>query len=135
MSEQALVDCSWGYGNNGCDGGESERAYQWIIKNGCIPTEESYNGGVYLMQVSWCCCVSMWTIVIWFQDGYCQVNKSQCGAKLSKFYNTPSGNTSALVSTIYEKGPISVAIDASHRSFSFYSHGVYYEPECGEFYD
>ena len=51
MSEQALVDCSWGYGNNGCDGGESERAYQWIIDNGCIPTEASYNGGHYLMQV------------------------------------------------------------------------------------
>jgi len=38
-----------------------------------------------------------------------------------------------LVSAIYEKGPISVAIDASHKSFSFYSHGVYYEPECGMF--
>ena len=51
MSEQALVDCSWGYGNNGCDGGESERAYKWIIENGCIPSEDSYNGGIYLMQV------------------------------------------------------------------------------------
>ena len=51
MSEQALVDCSWGYGNNGCDGGESERAYQWIINNGCIPTSESY--GQYTMQVSY----------------------------------------------------------------------------------
>ena len=53
MSEQALVDCSWGYGNNGCDGGESERSYQWIIDNGCIPTEMSYNGGQYLMEVSY----------------------------------------------------------------------------------
>jgi len=53
FSEQSLVDCSWGYGNNGCDGGESERAYQWIIQNGCIPTEESY--GQYLMEV--CDCV------------------------------------------------------------------------------
>ena len=52
FSEQALVDCSWGYGNNGCDGGESERAFKWIIDSGCIPTEASYNGGQYLMAVS-----------------------------------------------------------------------------------
>ena len=54
FSEQALVDCSWGYGNNGCDGGLSESAYQWIIDNGCIPTEDTYGGGRYLMQVSGC---------------------------------------------------------------------------------
>ena len=49
LSEQCLVDCSWGFGNNGCDGGESERAYKWIMKSGCLPTESSY--GQYLMQV------------------------------------------------------------------------------------
>ena len=51
LSEQALVDCSWGYGNNGCDGGESERAYQWMIDSGCIPIEDGYEGGRYLMEV------------------------------------------------------------------------------------
>lgn len=55
-----------------------------------------------------------------------------CGAKISKFYNTRSGDVDALVAAIYQQGPISVAIDASHKSFSFYSHGLYYEPECGK---
>lgn len=27
-------------------------------------------------------------------------------------------------------GPVSVAIDASHKSLSFYSNGVYYEEKC-----
>jgi hypothetical protein len=28
LSQQALIDCSWGFGNNGCDGGEDFRVYQ-----------------------------------------------------------------------------------------------------------
>ena len=43
------------------------------------------------------------------------------------------GDIDALRKAIATKGPISVAIDASHKSFSFYSHGVYYEPSCGKF--
>lgn len=51
---------------------------------------------------------------------------------LSAYANTKSGSIPDLLAAIYEKGPISVAIDASHRSFSFYSNGVYYEPTCGK---
>jgi hypothetical protein len=112
LSEQSLVDCSWGYGNNGCDGGESERSYKWIMKNGCIPTEFTY--GQYLMQ-----------------DGLCHVDQAVCGVRISNWYNTPQGDVQALVQAVYEHGPISIAIDASHLSFSFYSHGVYFEPQCG----
>lgn len=60
-------------------------------------------------------------------------NQSRCGASISKFVSIPTGNVSALVMAIYENGPISVAIDASHRSFSFYANGVYYEPKCGKY--
>jgi len=35
------MDCSWGEGNNACDGGEDFRAYQWIMKHG-LASEEDY---------------------------------------------------------------------------------------------
>lgn len=38
------------YGNNGCDGGEDFRSYQWILKHGGVPTDADY--GNYLGEVS-----------------------------------------------------------------------------------
>jgi len=116
LSQQALVDCSWGFGNNGCDGGEDFRAYQWMMAHGGIPTEDSY--GPYLGQ-----------------DSYCHVNQSTMGLKIKGWVNVTSGDIEALRVAIAWKGPVSVAIDASHRSLSFYSNGVYYEPECSSSMD
>lgn len=48
------------------------------------------------------------------------------------YVNVTSGNITALKAAIYKNGPVAVSIDASRRSFSFYSNGVYYEPKCGE---
>lgn len=112
ISQQALIDCSWGYGNNGCDGGEDFRAYQWIKKLGGIPTEDSYGG--YLGQ-----------------DGYCHANASNVTlvAPIAGWVNVTSGNPNAMKIALLQHGPISVGIDASHKTFSFYSNGVYFEPK------
>jgi hypothetical protein len=40
-----------------------------------------------------------------------------------------TNDESALRMALFKQGPISVAIDASQRTFSFYSNGVYYEPK------
>ncbi|XP_046739827.1 digestive cysteine proteinase 1 [Diprion similis] len=112
LSQQALVDCSWGFGNNGCDGGEDFRAYQWIMKHGGIPTEEDYGGYIG-------------------QDGYCHVNNVTLTAKMTGFVNVSPRDPKALKIAIAKHGPVSVAIDASHKTFSFYANGVYYESACG----
>ncbi|CAG9835411.1 unnamed protein product [Diabrotica balteata] len=112
LSQQALIDCSWGFGNNGCDGGEDFRAYQWMLKHGGIPTEEDY--GPYLGQ-----------------DGYCHSNTVPKVAHITGWVNVTSGDENALRMALVRHGPISVAIDASHKTFSFYSNGVYYDPQCG----
>ncbi|XP_071448321.1 digestive cysteine proteinase 1 [Hetaerina americana] len=112
LSQQALIDCSWGYGNNGCDGGEDFRSYQWMMKHGGLPSEDEY--GPYMGQ-----------------DGYCHVNSTKLVARITGYVNVTSGNATALKYAVSRHGPISVAIDASHKTFSFYSNGVYYDSECG----
>lgn len=111
LSEQALIDCSWGYGNNGCDGGEDFRSYQWMLKHGGLPLEGDY--GSYLGQ-----------------DGYCHADQVKMVAPITGYVNVTTNDEDALRLAIFKHGPISIAIDASQRTFTFYSHGVYSDPNC-----
>ena len=42
-----MMDCSWLHGNNACDGGEANRAYDWVKEQGGIPSQFDY--GLYEM--------------------------------------------------------------------------------------
>ena len=51
LSEQQLIDCSWSYGNAGCNGGHMAYSFRYIMDNEGICTESSYP---YLGYVSSC---------------------------------------------------------------------------------
>jgi len=110
LSEQNLVDCSTAQGNQGCNGGLMDQAFQYIIQNKGIDTEASYP----------------YTAT---GPNACRFNRANVGATLSSYQDIPSGSESSLLTAVY-KNPTSVAIDAYHQSFQFYSGGVYYEPAC-----
>ena len=52
------------------------------------------------------------------------------GASDIGFVDVESGNEEMLKEAIATTGPCSIAIDASHESFQFYSHGVYHDQAC-----
>lgn len=66
------------------------------------------------------------------KNGFCHLNQSQLTARVQSYTNVTSGDAEALKVALFKHGPVAVSIDASHRSFVFYSSGVYYEPACGK---
>ena len=65
------------------------------------------------------------------KDGYCKMKTvSPTVQNMKGFVNVTSGDVEALKAAIANHGPVSVAIDAAHKSLLFYAYGVYYEPAC-----
>merc|ERR1719391_569427 len=111
LSEQNLVDCSMKEGNHGCLGGLMDYAFKYIKDNNGIDTEQSYPYTAKTGPV-------------------CKFNKDNVGATLTSWVDIKHGSEDDLESAVAHVGPISVGIDAGHRSFQMYKTGVYYEPEC-----
>ncbi|XP_028827474.1 cathepsin L1-like isoform X2 [Denticeps clupeoides] len=110
LSEQQLVDCSGDYGNMGCGGGLMDYAFQYIVANKGIDTEDSYPYEA--------------------TDGQCRFKADSVGATCSGYVDVTSGDEAALQEAVASIGPVSVAIDAGHSSFQLYESGIYDEPDC-----
>eukprot|EP00250_Pteridium_aquilinum_P007808 c17454_g1_i1 orf=309-1724(-) len=103
LSEQELVDCDISQ-NSGCDGGLMDYAFQFIVNNGGIDSEEHYP---YKGRKGQCDTTKKNTHVVTI-DGYEDV---------------PSNDERSLLRAVSQQ-PVSVAIEAGGRDFQLYAGGV-----------
>ena len=104
FSEQQLIDCSRNFGNNGCQGGLQQNAYEYIIYNGGITSESEYP---YTAE-----------------NGNCQQSESVYTIK--NFQSISAGDVKYLASALQQQ-PIAIAVDASQ--WQLYGSGVF--DNCG----
>lgn len=109
LSEQQLVDCSKSFGNNGCNGGLMDDAFEYVIQNGGLTLESNY---AYTAS-----------------DGTCNENVDK-DVQISGYKDVQHGSESDLMSAI-QKGPVSIAIEADKSGFQFYKSGVF-KGDCGK---
>lgn len=99
FSEQQLVDCSRAQGNQGCNGGWMDQAFQYVKAKG-ITTEDQYPYKAV--------------------DQKCKIDGGDF--KINKIIDVPKANCDSLLNALMIE-PISVAVDATN--WSSYSSGIF----------
>ncbi|KAK4744968.1 hypothetical protein SAY87_011280 [Trapa incisa] len=104
LSEQELVDCDRAY-SQGCNGGLMDYAFEFIVKNGGIDTEEDYPYHA--------------------ADRMCDPTRK--GARvvaIDGYEDVPQNDEKSLKKAVAHQ-PVSVAIEAGGRAFQLYRSGVF----------
>jgi len=109
FSEQELVDCAAAYGNQGCNGGLMDNAFQYIqAKGDALESTYGYTG----------------------TTGTCNTAKTTPPAVvLSGFADVTADSEEQLAAAVAQQ-PVSVAIEADQSGFQLYKSGVF-SGACG----
>jgi C1A family cysteine protease len=111
LSEQQLVDCSWYYGNMGCNGGMMDRAYSYAKKNK-LELESDYP---YTAS-----------------DGKtCKFDKTKGQVGTTGYKDVRADRPDQLLAAVALQ-PVSVAIEADTYVFQSYASGIIKSADCGQ---
>jgi cathepsin L len=112
LSEQQMMDCSKSYGNLGCNGGLMSNAFEYVIDNNGLCSDDDYS---YTAESTFNNCKS--------------TCKSVDGSNISKCSDITSGDTNTFFSVL-SKQPLSVAIQADTTQFQHYGGGIFDYDKC-----
>lgn len=115
LSAQQLVDCSGKFGNKGCNGGFMDYAFQYVINNTGLSSEQTYP---YVSDQSPGCNKTLANITV---------------ANITKFVDVLPNNTQSLIQAIAQQ-PVSIAVEADQTIWQFYKGGVI-SRNCGNLLD
>ena len=112
LSEEQLVECAGlKYGSMGCNGGQMDGAFKYIIEKGqCALSSYPYTSGTG-------------------QSGSCQTSCSPV-AKLTSCSDVKPNDQLSLKAAV-AKQPVSIAIEADTKYFQSYSSGILTSASCG----
>ncbi|KAL9249373.1 Senescence-specific cysteine protease SAG39-like protein [Drosera capensis] len=96
LSEQEILDCDVNGEDHGCNGGFADGAYQFVINNGGLTTEDNYP-------------------YVGYQENYCNGN-DQVAVTISGYENVPNNDESSMQQAVANQ-PIAVVLDASDDGF------------------
>jgi len=103
LSPQQIVDCDIGNGDEGCNGGDTPTAYEYVIKAGGM---ETWNNYPYTGE-----------------DDTCNFTKSEVVVTIKNYtYITTDKNETEMQIGLVQRGPLSICVDAA--SWQFYVSGV-----------
>jgi cathepsin F len=103
LSMQQIVDCDKGHGDQGCNGGDTPTAYEYVIRAGGL---EEYKDYPYKGK-----------------DTPCTFQSSDISVSISGWaYVTKTKNETDMLQASYEEGPLSICVDAA--PWQLYKSGI-----------
>jgi cathepsin F len=103
LAPQQIVDCDKGRGDEGCNGGDTITAYEYVVAAGGQDTETSYPYRA--------------------RDQKCAFKPASVSAKIKSYtYITKTHNETEMAAKLTTVGPLSICVDA--ETWQFYNGGV-----------